>query len=142
MKDLGLMHYFLGLEVWQHEDEIFLSQGRYTIDILRRFGMMDCKSMTTPMMMNLKKLSGVVADSNLVDPTVYRQLVGSLMYLVNTRPDIYFAVSTLGQFMCESRKMHWVAAKHVFRHLCGTVGYGMRYNSNSDLTLVSYPDSD
>ena len=76
MKDLGLMHYFLGLEVWQRKDEIFLSQGRYTIDILRRFGMMDWKSMTTPMTMNLKKLSGVAADSDLVDPTVYRQLVG------------------------------------------------------------------
>ena len=65
--------------------------------------MMECKSMTTPMMINLKKLSGVVVDSDLVDPMVYQQLVGSLMYLVNTRPDICFAVSTLGQFMCESR---------------------------------------
>ena len=99
MKDLGLMHYFLGLEVWKLKDEIFLSQGRYTIDIFRRFGMMDCKSMSTPMTMTLKKLSGVVVDSDLVDPTVYRQLVGSLMYLVNTKSDICFAVSTLGQFM-------------------------------------------
>ena len=70
MKDLGLMHYFLGLEVWKLKDEIFLSQGRYTIDILRRFGMMDCKSMSMPMTMNLKKLSDVVADLDLVDPTV------------------------------------------------------------------------
>jgi hypothetical protein len=150
MKDLGLMHYFLGLEVWQpqeimhqskvwqRKDDIFLSQGRYTIDILRRFMMMDCKSMTTLMTMNLKKLSTVAADSDLVDPTVYRQLVGSLMYLVNTRPNICFAVSTLGQFMCESRQMHWVAAKHVLRYLHGIVGYGLRYTSSSDLTLVSY----
>ena len=71
MKDLGLMHYFLGLEVWPLKDKIFLSQGRYTIDILRRFGMIDCKSMSTPMTMNLKKLSDVAADSDLVDPTVY-----------------------------------------------------------------------
>jgi hypothetical protein len=49
MKDLGLMHYFLGLEVWQRSDEIFLSQGKYTVEILQRFRMMDCKSMTTPM---------------------------------------------------------------------------------------------
>ena len=122
-------------------NEIFLSQGRYTIDILRRFGMMDCKSMSTSMTMNLKKLNDVVVDSDLVDPTVYRQLVGSLMYLVNTRPDICFAVSTLGQFMCEPRQMHWVAAKHVLRYLRGTVGYGLRYTSSSDLTLVSYLDS-
>ena len=72
MKDLGLMHYFLGLEVWKLKDEIFLSQGRYTIDILRRFRMMDYKSMSTLMTLNLKKLSDVVVDSDLVDPTVYR----------------------------------------------------------------------
>jgi hypothetical protein len=106
MKDLGLMHYFLGLEVWKHADKIFLNQGRYTVDILRRFRMMDCKSMATPMTMNLKKLSVDVAASNLNDPTMYQQLVGSLMYLVNTRPDICFAVSMLDQFMCEPRQMH------------------------------------
>ena len=93
MKDLGLMHFFLGLEIWQQWDAILVSQGRYTIDILRRFGMMDCKSMSTPMTLNLKKLCS--DDSNLVDPTMYRQLIGSLMYLVNTRPDICFVVSTL-----------------------------------------------
>ena len=60
------------------------------------------------------------------------------MYLVNTRPNICFAVSTLGQFMFESRHMHWVATMHVLRYLRGTVGYGMRYTSSSDLTLVSY----
>jgi hypothetical protein len=58
MKDLGLMHHFLGLEVWQKPGEIFLSQSKYTVDVLRRFGMMDCKSMTTPMISNLKKLQG------------------------------------------------------------------------------------
>jgi hypothetical protein len=57
MKDLGMMHYFLGLEVWQRTDEIFLSQGKYTVEILRRFGMLDCKFMATSMMSNLKKLS-------------------------------------------------------------------------------------
>jgi hypothetical protein len=57
MKDLGLMHYLLGLEVWKKPGEIFLGQGKYTIEILNRFSMMDCKSMATPMMTNLKKLS-------------------------------------------------------------------------------------
>ena len=96
MKDLGLMHYFLALEVWQLKDEIFPSQGRYTIDILRRFGMMDCKPMSTSMTMDLKKLSDAAVDSNLVNLTVYRQLVGSLMDPVKTRPGICFTVSTLG----------------------------------------------
>jgi hypothetical protein len=90
MKDLDLM----GLEVWQRPDEIFLSQGKYIVEILQRFKMMDCKSMATPMMvMNLKLLSD--SSSYLVDPTMYRQLIGSLMYLVNTRTDICFAVNAL-----------------------------------------------
>ena len=72
MKDLGLMHYFLGLEVWQRSDEIFLSQGKYTVDILRRFGMMDYKSMATPMVANLKKLHETTSCSDSVDSTMYR----------------------------------------------------------------------
>jgi hypothetical protein len=91
MKDLGLMHYFLGLEVWQRLDEIFLSQGKYTVEILQRFEMMDCKSMTTPMAINMKLLSE--SSSDLVDPTMYKQLIGSLMYLVDTRPNICFVVN-------------------------------------------------
>jgi hypothetical protein len=88
MKDIGLMHYFLGLEVWQHPSEIFLGQGKYTIEILKRFRMMDCKSMNTPMTTNLRMLGD--SDSDLVDPMMYRQLIGLLMYLVNTRPNIFF----------------------------------------------------
>ena len=92
------------------------------------------------MILNLKKLSS--DESDLVDPTMYRQLIGSLMYLVNTRPDICFVVSTLSQYMCEPRQIHWVAAKHVLRYLHGTVGYGLRYLTNSDMHLVGYTDSD
>jgi hypothetical protein len=80
MKDLGLMHYFLGLEVWQRSDEIFLSQGKYTIEILQRFGMMDCKSMATPMTINLKLLSD--SSSDLVDPVI-PQIVGFTRALCN-----------------------------------------------------------
>jgi hypothetical protein len=135
MKDLGMMHYFLGLEVWQRTDEIFLSQGKYTVEILRRFGMLDCKSMTTPMVTNMKKLSESSFDSGLIDPTMYRQLIGSLMYLVNTRPDICYAVSALSQFMSQPRKIHWVTVKHVLRYLRGTVGYGLKYASSIDMRL-------
>ena len=72
MKDLGPMHYFLGLEVWQRSDEIFLFQGKYTVDILKRFGMMDCKPMATPMVANLKKLHETTCSLDSVDSTMYR----------------------------------------------------------------------
>jgi hypothetical protein len=81
MKDLGLMHYYLGLEVWQKRGEVFLGQGKYAIKILQKFGMMDCKPMDTPMTTDIRKVRD--SDSDPVDPSLYRQLIGSLMYLVN-----------------------------------------------------------
>jgi hypothetical protein len=76
MKDLGMMQYFLGLEVWQRIDEIFLSQGKYTIEILKKFGMLNCKPMATPMVTNMKKLNVSSSDSDKIDPTLYKQLIG------------------------------------------------------------------
>jgi hypothetical protein len=96
MKDLGLMHYYLRLEVWKKHGEIFLGQGKYVVKILQKFGMMDCKSMATPMATDMKKMRD--SNSDLVDSSMYRQLIGSLMYLVNTRSDICFFVNTLIQF--------------------------------------------
>jgi hypothetical protein len=93
MKDLGLMHYFLGLEVLQSPKRIFLNQGKYAVEILKRFNMLECKSMNTPMEMKLKLL--VDTSSKLIDATLYRQIIGSLMYLTNTKPYICFSVNTL-----------------------------------------------
>jgi hypothetical protein len=140
MKDLGLMHYFLGLEVWQRDGEIFLGQGKYTVEILKRFRMQDCRPMSTPMVTNWKKIDASKQEA--VDPTLYRQLIGSLMYLVNTRPDICFAVNTLSQFMVEPRRAHWTTAKHILRYLRGTIEYGLRYAQGDGVKLVGYTDAD
>jgi hypothetical protein len=94
MKDIGLMNYYLGLEVWKKHGEVFLGQGKYVVNILQKFGMMDCKSMETPMTTDLRKLRDF--DSDPVDTSLYRQLIGYLMYLVNTRPKICFVVNMLG----------------------------------------------
>jgi hypothetical protein len=96
--------------------------------------------MTTPMMINLKLLSD--KSSDLVNPMMYRQLIGSLMYLVNTRPYICFAVNTLNQHMVEPRQVHWMEAKHMLRYLHGTVGYGLRYVSSGDVKLQGYTNYD
>eukprot|EP00253_Pinus_taeda_P003250 PITA_03250 len=96
--------------------------------------------MSTPMMTNWKKLHA--SESELVDPTLYRKLIGSLTYLVNTRPDICFAVNTMSQFMCEPRKVHWVAAKHILRYLQGTMDYGLDYRQRDGVRLAGYTDSD
>lgn len=141
MKDLGILHYFLGLEIWQHSNGIYLNQGKYTLDVLKRFGRLDSKAMKTPMETNLKKLKEATEDSENVDPTLYRQMIGSLMYLVNTRPDICYAVNALSQFMCEPKQTHLVAAKHILRYLSGTIGYGLKY-AKTELNLSGYTDSD
>ena len=80
---------------------------------------MDCKAMTTPMASNMNLLSDALSNS--VDATMYRQMIGSLMYLTNTRPNICFVVNTLSQFLTDPRYAHLIAAKHILRYLKGTV---------------------
>ena len=111
------MHYFLGLEVWQQKGEIFLGQGRYATKILNRFRMEDCRPMATPMITNRKNID--MSEDKEVDPTLYKQLIGSrsLIYVVNTRPNICYAVNTLNQFMVEPKRVHWAAVKHVLRYI-------------------------
>ena len=123
------MHYLLGMEVWQNADGIFLGQGKYAVEILKRFGMMDCKGMTTPMELNMKLLSDA-----LVYATMYRQMIGSLMYLTDTIPDTYFAVNTL-------RHVRLMVAKHVAMYLKGTIDYVLRYDANQKINLEDYVDS-
>eukprot|EP00253_Pinus_taeda_P013513 PITA_13513 len=118
----------------------FLVQRKYIVDILSRFHMEDCKPMFTPMFTNWKKLNA--SDSELVDPTLYRQLIGELMYLVNTPPDICFAVNTLSQFMCEPRRVHWVVAKHILRYMQDIVDFGLDYIQGDEVTLRGEKDSD
>jgi hypothetical protein len=78
----------------------------------------------------------------LVDATLHRQIIGSLMYLTNTRPDICFAVNTFSQYLVEPRRVHLVAAKHVMRYLKGTLDYGLCYTGDHDFRLFGYADSD
>ena len=102
--------------------------------------MMDCKSMTTLIMMNLKLLSDTTSET--INATLYKQMIGSLMYLTNTRSNICFALNTLSQYMVEPRYVHLIAAKHVLRYLKGTIDYGLRYVANCEFGLVGYTDSD
>jgi hypothetical protein len=125
MKDMGLLHYFLGLEIWQRDGELFVSQGKYAREILGEFHMEDCKPMDTPLPRNWRK--GDATFGEVVDATIYRQLVGSLMYLVNTRPNIFYEVNQLSQAMVKPTKIFWKVGKHVLRYLRGTYEYVLWY---------------
>ena len=101
---------------------------------------MDCKAMTTPMESNLNLLTDASSES--VDATMYRQMIGYLMYLTNTRPNIFFAVKTLSQFLTDPIHVHLITAKHILRYLKGTVDYGFKYEVNQKTNLEGYVDSD
>lgn len=118
MIDLGLLHYYLGIEVIQNPKFIFISQKKYIGELLCRFGMHDCNSISTPMEQNLKLSSNEGAAFE--DPTKYRQLVGSLIYVTTTRLDITFAVGILSRFMHKPCEGHWTATQRVLKYLKGT----------------------
>ena len=101
--------------------------------------MMGCKAITTPITSNLKLLSD--ASSEAVDATMYHQMIGSLMYLMNTRPNICFTVNTLSQFLTDPRHVHLIAVKHILRYLRGTVDYGLKYEASQKINLEGHVDS-
>jgi hypothetical protein len=102
--------------------------------------MFNYKPFATPIVPNL--LLNFVEDVDLVDPTLFMQLIGSLMYLVNTRPDICYATNTLTRFLVEPRQSHWKYGKHVLGYLKGTIHYGMKSSRDGKLLLHTFVDSD
>jgi hypothetical protein len=142
MSDLGLLSYYLGIEVKQGENGITLSQSAYAIKILENAGMMNCNPTATPMEARLK-LSKRMEDE-VVRPTAYRSIIGSLRYIVNTRPDLAFAVGVVSRFMEAPSKAHWGAVKQILRYLKGTTGYGCKYERGTELKplLLGFSDSD
>lgn len=140
MTDLGLMKYFLGIQVKQSENGIFISQEKYVEDLLKKFNMLNCKPVATPMAMN-EKFSKYDGASK-ADATIFRSLVGSLIYLTNTRPDIVHAVSIISRFMSDPSNLHFCAAKRILRYIKGTKNFGINYAKEENCSLIGYTDSD
>ncbi|GKV48157.1 hypothetical protein SLEP1_g54985 [Rubroshorea leprosula] len=140
LKNLGQLDFFLGVEAIQTNSGLFLSQRRYIQDILQRTGMEKAKAASTPLSSTttLRQLSG----HSLTDPTVYRQVVGSLQYLSLTRPDLCFAVNRLSQFMHSPTDAHWQAVKRVLRYLNGTKFHGLLIRPQTSLSLHGFSDAD
>ena len=140
MTDLGLMSYFLSLEIKQNIKNIFIFQEAYAKEILKKFKMEDCKPISTPTDCRVKLSK--FEECKMMDPTLYKSLVGSLRYLTCTRSDILYGVGLLSHFMEESKSTYWKAAKRILRYIRGTISHGLMYSPSYDFQLFGYLDSD
>ena len=115
MTDLGLLRQFLGLELEKNERGIKMSQPKYASDLINNFNMSECKAYKSPLLSSIKMHE--FGNSPLVDITLYRQLVGNLLYLTHTRPNLSYAVSAVARHMHQPHELHWRAVLPPFTHL-------------------------
>lgn len=142
LKDLGALHFFLGIEVQTTSDGLALSQTKYVHDLLRRVGMTGCKGAPTPMS-TVDKLSLSVGEAlSPDDATKYRSTVGTLQYLVLTRPDIAYSVNKVCQFLHSPTSVHWTAVKRILRYLNHIASTGMVIRKSSSTLVSAFSDAD
>ncbi|GKE33213.1 putative ribonuclease H-like domain-containing protein [Tanacetum coccineum] len=140
MSYMGELTFFLGLQVIQKDDGIFISQEKYVDEILKKFGFSTMKTASTPM----ETSKPLMKDENVedVDVHLYRSMIGSLMYLTSSRPDIMFVVCACARFQVTPKVSHLHAMKRIFRYLKGQPKLGLWYPKDSPFDLEAYTDSD
>ncbi|XP_040379776.1 uncharacterized mitochondrial protein AtMg00810-like [Oryza brachyantha] len=140
MSMMGELTYFLGLQIKQTEEGIFMHQTKYSKDLLKKFDMVDCKSIATPI--STTATLGPDEDGEAVDQREYRSMIGSLLYLTASRPDIHFAVCLCARFQASPRTSHRQAVKRILRYIKSTLEYGLWYSRSSILSIRAFSDSD
>ena len=137
---MGQMNFFLGLQINQLSDGIFINQSKYISDMLKKFQMSDSSPMKTPIPVH-HKLDTDPSGKD-VDAKLYRGMVGSLMYLTASRPDIMFATCLCARYQAKPKESHLLAVKRIFRYLRGTQDLGIWYPKNESFDLMGYSDAD
>ncbi|KAJ9565578.1 hypothetical protein OSB04_001544 [Centaurea solstitialis] len=140
MSDLGMMRYFLGVEIIQNDAGIFMCQRRYAKEILERFKLQSCNSVRNPIVPESKLVKE--DGGNRCDRLLYKQMVGCLMYLGASRPDLAYVLSIISRFMECPYESHMMAVQRVFRYIKGTTDYGVWYRRNGNKDLIAFSDSD
>jgi histone deacetylase 1/2 len=142
IKDLGELHYFLGIQVQRKNDELLMTQELYASEILQRVNMQLCKPVKTPLC-TTEKLS-ITSGTRLgvEDSTRYRSIVGALQYLTLTRPDLSFAVNKVCQFLHSPTTVHWEAVKRILRYVHGTISLGIKITKSNSMLVSAFSDAD
>ncbi|GKA22000.1 retrovirus-related pol polyprotein from transposon TNT 1-94 [Tanacetum coccineum] len=140
MSMMGELNFFLGLQIKQMEDGIFFNQSKYIKEMLKKFGLEESKPMKTPMSSNTKLTKD--EECELVDSTKYRGMIGSLLYLTASRPDIMFSVCLCARFQEAPKTSHLEAVKRIFRYIKGTTHLGLWYPKGTDIETVVYAEFD
>ncbi|GJT74879.1 retrovirus-related pol polyprotein from transposon TNT 1-94 [Tanacetum coccineum] len=140
MSMMGQMSFFLGLQISQSPRGIFINQSKYASEIVKKYGLHTTDSVDTPMIEN-KKLDEDLQGKP-VDATLYRGMIGSLMYLTSSRPDLNYAVCLCARYQAKPTEKHLQAVKRIFRYLNGTINMGLWYSKDTDMSLTAYADAD
>ncbi|XP_068483370.1 secreted RxLR effector protein 161-like [Phaseolus vulgaris] len=140
MTDLDLMSYFLGIKVIQGDDEIFNHQRKFTAEFLKKFKMEDSNPIKTPIETGIKLTKE--GDGRTVDATYFKQIVGSLRYLMCIRPDICYVVGLVSRYMESPQQVHLQVVKRIMRYIKGTATFGLFYSSSKKIEIIGYSDSD
>ncbi|CAM8934687.1 unnamed protein product [Rhodiola kirilowii] len=140
MTDLGVMKYFLGVEIIQGNSGIFMCQRRYAREILERFKLESCNAVRNPIVPGAKLIKDDTCKKS--DSHLYKQMVGCLMYLAATRPDIMYVLSLVCRFMENPSDSHMQAVKRIFRYVKGTMEYGIWYRKDCNRKMIAFSDSD
>ncbi|GJZ10722.1 hypothetical protein Tco_0545481 [Tanacetum coccineum] len=138
--DDGKMTFFLGLQISQSPKGIFINQFNYALEIIKKYGMLSSDPVDTPMV-DKSKLDKDLQGKP-VDPTHYRSMIGSLMYLTSSRPVLVFSVCMCTRYQAKPTEKHLHAVKRIFRYLKGTIDMGLWYSKDSCITLIAYADAD
>ena len=137
---VGELTYFLGLQVKQQPEGIFISQSKYALNLIKRFGFENGKNFETPMSTTLKLSKDSYGKS--IDPKLYRSMIGRLLYLTASRPDIALSVGICARYQSDPKESHLIAVKRIIRYVASTLNIGLWYPYETNVQLAGYSDAD
>lgn len=142
IKDLGDAKFYLGFGIFRNEKDIFLIQQKFISDLLQSADLLDRKPFSVPIDTNLKPYDDSRSGDLIFDYSLYKQLVGKLLYLTSSRPNLSYSVQVLSQFSHASREKHFKAVIRVLRNLKCTIAHGLFFPASNSFKITAYSDSD